>query len=31
MEEFWTDEDEDRLNEKILPIYAGHRPMEDES
>jgi hypothetical protein len=31
MQEFWTDEDEFALNEKILPIYAGNRPMENES
>ncbi len=31
MQEFWTDQDEFALNERILPIYAGQRPMENES
>lgn len=30
MQEFWTSEDPVELNEKILPIYAGYRPQENE-
>jgi len=31
MQEFWTDQDAQSLNETILPIYSGYRPQEDES
>jgi hypothetical protein len=31
MQEFWTDQDVDGLNETILPIYSGHRPKENDN
>ena len=30
MQEFWTDQDAESLNETILPIYSGKRPQENE-